>query len=156
MKAAVFSDTHSSTILMIQAVRRIRPDAVIHLGDLERDAYALKTEFPEIPLYNVCGNCDVCPTSPESDVVPLGPIKAFICHGHQFNVKWGSFDSLAYAAMEKNCKIAMYGHTHVPDNQELGGVRIINPGHSGGSRSPTFALVEVLDNGGFTVEIKDL
>ena len=37
MKAAVFSDTHSNTALMLEAVRRCRPDAIIHLGDYERD-----------------------------------------------------------------------------------------------------------------------
>ena len=37
MKAAVFSDTHSNTALMLEAVRRCRPDAVLHLGAYDRD-----------------------------------------------------------------------------------------------------------------------
>ena len=82
MKAAVFSDTHSNTALLLEAVRRCRPDAVIHLGDYERDTEALKREFPDIPLFNVCGNCDMFPSAPLVDTVQLGPVKALICHGH--------------------------------------------------------------------------
>ena len=82
MKAAVFSDTHGNTALMAEAVRRTRPDCIIHLGDMERDTAVLRREFPEIPLYQVCGNCDIGASSPLSDVVQLGPVKAFITHGH--------------------------------------------------------------------------
>lgn len=156
MKAAVFSDTHSSTALMAEAVGRIRPDVMIHLGDLERDTQILRERFPDIPLYTVRGNCDICPLSPDSDVVPLGPVKAYITHGHLFDVKWGRLDSLVYAAMEQNCRIALYGHTHVPDYQELGGVKVINPGTAGRGRNPTFAVLEVFENGGIACEIKPL
>ena len=53
MKAAVFSDTHSNTAKMVEAVRSAMPDVLIHLGDFERDAEVLRREFPDIPLYNV-------------------------------------------------------------------------------------------------------
>ena len=52
IKAAVFSDTHGNTALMLETVRRVRPDVLIHLGDHERDAQELRREFPEIPLYS--------------------------------------------------------------------------------------------------------
>lgn len=156
MKAAVFSDTHSNTALMLEAVRRVRPDVLIHLGDHERDALRLRSEFPEIPLYCVAGNCDFMASVPDTDVVPLGPVKAFIAHGHQYNVEWGRLDSLVYAAQEKDCKIAMYGHTHQADSREMGGVMILNPGTAGKGRTLTFGLIEVLDNGGIAVEIRDL
>lgn len=156
MRAAVFSDTHSCTVLAAEAVRRLRPDVIIHLGDYERDGDKLRSEFPEIPFYAVRGNCDMCSELPDTDVVPLGAVKAFITHGHLFNVKWGQLDSLVYAAMEQDCKIAMYGHTHVADSQEMGGVKIVNPGTAGQGRTPTFALVEVFDNGGISVSVQEL
>ena len=37
MRAAVFSDTHHNTAPMLEAVRRCRPDLIIHLGDHDRD-----------------------------------------------------------------------------------------------------------------------
>ena len=155
MKAAVFSDTHSNTALMLEAVRRYRPDVIIHLGDHERDAEQLRRDFPEIPLYVVCGNCDIGSRGLLADVVPLGPVKAYITHGHLYNVSW-STDSLVYAAMEAGCNIAMFGHTHVPENTEFGSVKVVNPGTAGKGRNLTYAVVEIFDNGGIACEIRDL
>ena len=156
IKAAVFSDTHGSNALMLEAVRRCRPDVLIHLGDYERDADVLRMEFPEIPLYSVRGNCDIGGTAPDRDVVPLGPVKAFITHGHLYGVKYGRLDSLVYAAMEQGAKIAMFGHTHEADYEEMGGVKLINPGTAGVGRERTWALVEIYENGGIACEIKEL
>ena len=156
MKAAVFSDTHGNTALMLEAVRRCRPDVLIHLGDFERDTECLRREFPDIPLYNVCGNCDFAPTAPQEDIVPLGPVMAFITHGHKYNVDWGRLDYLVYAAQEQGAKIAMFGHTHRATYEEMGGVKIINPGTAGRGRELTYALVEVFPNGGIACEIRDL
>ena len=60
--------------------------------------------------------------------------------------------SLAYAAREAGAQLAMYGHTHVPDYQDWGGVQILNPGTAGRGRSLTWALVTVYDNGGIVCE----
>lgn len=155
MKAAVFSDTHSNTSLMLEAIRRCRPDVIIHLGDHDRDTADIRREFPEIPLYGVRGNCDIAATAPETDLVPLGPVKAFITHGHLYNVNY-RLDSLVYAAQEQGAKIAMFGHTHEATHEEAGGVKIINPGTAGKGRTLTWALVEVFDNGGIACEIKEL
>lgn len=156
MKAAVFSDTHSNTALMVEAVARCRPDLIIHLGDHSRDTAILREKFPEIPLYSVRGNCDIGSTAPDRDIVPLGSVKAFITHGHLYNVKYGMLDSLVYAAQEQGAKIAMFGHTHEADYEEMGGVKVINPGAAGAGRRLTYALVEVYDNGGITCEIREL
>ena len=156
MKAAVFADSHGQTSLMEEAVHRTRPDVIIHLGDHDRDAAELRQRFPEILLYSVCGNCDLMPLSPARDIVPLGPVKAFITHGHLYNVKFGRVDSLVYAAMEHGAQIALFGHTHEVYNQQLGGVHVINPGTAGKGRKLTWALLEVFDNGGIYCTIKDL
>ena len=156
MKAAVFSDTHTNTALMVEAVRRSRPDVIIHLGDHDRDTDILRREFPQIPLYSVCGNCDLFPESPSRDIVPLGPVKAFITHGHLYHVDYGRVDSLVYAAQEAGAKLALYGHTHQPDYQEVGGVQVLNPGTAGKGRKLTWAWVEVFDNGGIACQIRDL
>lgn len=155
MKAAVFSDTHGNTALMVEAVRRTRPDVIIHLGDYERDTQILKREFPEISLYSVCGNCDYSPLAPLTDIVPLGKVKAFICHGHSYTVEYGT-DRLVYAAQEQGCKIAMFGHTHTAYNGEAGGVKVINPGSAGKGREQSYAFIEVFDNGGIASEIRCL
>ena len=156
LRAAVFSDTHSATVMMLEAIRRYRPDVVIHLGDCERDTEGIKEEFPEIALYNVCGNCDLYPSAPNAQTVPLGPVKAFITHGHLYSVEWGDLSRLAYAAQEQEAKIAMFGHTHRAVNTSIGSIGILNPGTAGRGRDLTWATVEVFENGAFACEIKDL
>ena len=156
MKAAVFSDTHGSIALCLEAVRRCRPDVIIHLGDYDRDAAAIHEVFPELPMYSVCGNCDIAPIAPARDTVQLGPVKAFITHGHLYHVDYDRIDSLVYAAQEVGAKIAMYGHTHRAVYEEVGGVQLLNPGTAGKGRKLTWALVTVFDNGGIICEIKDL
>lgn len=156
MKVAVFSDTHSNNELMLEAVRRCRPDAAIHLGDHDRDAVELRHEFPSLPVYSVCGNCDLMPLAPEKDVVQLGPVKAFITHGHLYNVNYGRVDSLVYAAQEAGAQLAMFGHTHQAYYEQIGGVQVLNPGTAGRGRELTWALVEIFDNGAFACEIRKL
>ena len=155
MRAAVFSDTHHNTAPMLEALRRCRPDLIIHLGDHDRDTLCIEEEFPDIPLYRVCGNCDFAPIAPLADIVPLGPVKALICHGHSYGVDWG-LDRLAYAAEERGCQLALFGHTHHAEQQQLGGVQLVNPGTAGKGRRLTWALVEVLDNGGIAVSINEM
>ncbi|MBO6014755.1 MAG: YfcE family phosphodiesterase [Oscillospiraceae bacterium] len=156
LHAAVFSDTHSNNALMLETIRRTRPDIVIHLGDYERDAERIRSEFPDIALFNVSGNCDMFPSSPSADIVPLGPVKAFITHGHLYNVEWGDLSRLAYAAEEQGAKLALYGHTHRAENTDLGSIRVVNPGTAGRGRDLTWARIEVYENGGFTAEIVSL
>lgn len=156
MKVAVFSDTHSNPTLMLETVGKLRPDVVIHLGDLERDADLLRNRYPYIPVYSVCGNCDACPVYPEKDVVVLGKVKAFITHGHLYDVYWGRTDKLVYAAQEEGCNIALFGHTHMAMNEEVGGVKVINPGTAGKGRELTYAFLEIFENGGVASEIRSL
>ena len=109
MKIAVFSDTHGLTAPMVDAVSRFRPDAVFHLGDHDRDTEVLLRQFPEIPLYNVAGNCDFAALAPNVLTVSLGPVKAFLTHGHLYHVDYGRVDSLVYAAQEAGCQLALFG-----------------------------------------------
>lgn len=154
-KAAVFSDTHGNVALMLEAIARTRPDMVIHLGDCERDTVYIRERFPEIPLCAVCGNCDFYPTMPEKELLSIGPVKALLTHGHLYNVKWGT-DRLVYAAMEAGASLALYGHTHEAEYTELCGVTLVNPGSAGKGRSPSYALLEVSEDGAVKVDIRTL
>ena len=154
LRIAVFSDTHGNTAPMLSAARRERPDVLIHLGDHDRDALVLREEFPDTPLYSVCGNCDLMPLSPEKLVVQLGPVKALLTHGHIYSVSRWQADSLVYAAQEAGAQIAMFGHTHRAVNDQLGGVTLLNPGTAGKGADLSWALVTVFDNGAISCEIK--
>ena len=154
LRIAVFSDTHGNTAPMLSAARQEKPDVLIHLGDHDRDALVLREEFPDTPLYSVCGNCDLMPLAPEKLVVQLGPVKALLTHGHIYNVSRWQADSLVYAAQEAGAQIAMFGHTHRAVNDQLGGVTLLNPGTAGKGADLSWALVTVFDNGAISCEIK--
>ena len=65
-------------------------------------------------------------------------------------------DSLVYAAQEAGCQLALFGHTHIPYHEDVGGVKVVNPGTAGKGRSLTWALLTICENGGIAVEMKDL
>ena len=154
IRAAVFSDTHGNTEPMLRAARQAGADVLIHLGDYDRDALLLREAFPDTPLYSVCGNCDLMPLAPERLVVELGPVKAFLTHGHLYSVSAWQADSLVYAAQEQGAQLALFGHTHRAVYEILGGVTLVNPGTAGKGRELTWALVTVFDNGAIHCEIK--
>ena len=156
LKAAVFSDTHGNTAPMLEAARGSGADVFIHLGDHDRDAVELRRAFPEVPLYSVCGNCDLNPLAPERLLVQLGPVKAFLTPGHLYGVSRAQADWLVYAAQEQGAQIAMFGHTHRAVWDTLGGVTLLNPGTAGKGADLSWALVTVLDNGAVYCEIKPL
>ena len=65
MRLLVLSDSHGRKNLLLKAVE-LHPEAnaVIFLGDGERDIEFLKEIYPELKLYAVCGNCDFNSANP--------------------------------------------------------------------------------------------
>lgn len=146
MKIAVFSDTHGSAKVMLNAVREYCPDKIIHLGDGNSDLRKLEKEFPDIPVYCVCGNCDGDCGAPETLTVDLGGISAFLTHGHRYSVRY-KLDTLLYAAECSGAKVAMFGHTHRAGFEEVEGIFVLNPGTAGAGSNRTWAKLEIEDDG---------
>lgn len=146
MKILVFSDSHSALGLMRLAMDRLRPDAVIHLGDHYDDGEVIKEEYPGIRLYQVPGNCDkyrVPGFVPEILIQPIFGVNMYMTHGHRHGVKMG-IGALTRDARLCKCAIALYGHTHVKDcHREEDGLWVLNPGAAGYSGS--VGLIEVHD-----------
>ena len=142
MILAVFSDTHGSTAGMAAAVRRVRPDILVHLGDHIRDTAVLEREFPDLPLHAVPGPCDFAARAPDPDRFVAGPGKGFATHGHRYSVKYG-LDSLLNAAHFSGAGLVLYGHTHIARIDYYGGMTVVNPGTSGLGPQPSFALIEI-------------
>lgn len=147
MKILVLSDSHSSLHLMRDAVKCIRPDAIIHLGDYFDDGEAIREENSHIPFHQVPGNCDrnrLYQPRPEVLCYPVCGVKLYMTHGHAHKVKLGLFLLLRDAKAE-NAQAVLYGHTHMADCRQKDGMWILNPGscgHGGG----TVGLMEV-ENG---------
>ena len=91
MKLLIFSDSHGNVANMEDVVRMERPDRILHLGDLVRDAQALQEKFPQIPVLFVPGNCDGRrPDLPDQRVFTLEGCKLLMTHGHIYHVKMGT------------------------------------------------------------------
>lgn len=154
MKLLVFSDSHGETEPMRLAMRRERPDAVLHLGDHAADAFALAQEYYATSVAYVRGNCDFSfPPCAETYRRTLEGVTIFACHGHRYGVK-SSLLALSYAAREQGAALALFGHTHGPYLETSEGLTLLNPGACGGRR-PTYAVVE-LRGGSAVCRIKDV
>ncbi len=145
MTLAVFSDSHGSVSEMLDVLNKRKADLIIHLGDTERDANIVASQM-YIPLISVAGNCDFFPTAPYTVVTEINGINIFICHGNEFG---GEEAEVAEAAKQNNCSLAFFGHTHIPIDTVIGGVRVINPGSIHKPRHPspckTYAFGDISD-----------
>ena len=148
MKILVFSDSHSALSFMFRCTAAVKPDALIHLGDYYDDGEALKEEFPDIPFYQVPGNCDRYRApigAREILILPVLGAKLYMTHGHRHNVKFFTSSLLADARKAK-VNAVLYGHTHIADcYREPDGLWVMNPG-SAGFYSGSAGLIEI-ENG---------
>ena len=131
MKLLVLSDSHGNVRNMAEAVERTAPRMILHLGDCWRDAEDVACAFPDIPLYQVPGNCDWGMSDlPDVKLVNLDGVKFMLCHGHTFGVKSGYSTAVSRARREE-ADVLLCGHTHIPLYEDYGGVQLFNPGSLG-------------------------
>lgn len=134
MKILVLSDSHSSLRFMRRCVEKIKPNAMVHLGDYYDDAEALAELYPHIPIHQVAGNCDEhrAPVSAREKLCyKVGGVMMYMTHGHSLHVKMGIGGLLA-EARRYEAQIALYGHTHQSDcHREPDGLWVLNPGSAG-------------------------
>lgn len=154
MKLLILSDSHGELEYMRLAIRRERPDAVIHLGDHCTDADRLAEEFLGLPVLSVKGNCDYFDV-PRADTLvrTMEGVKLFGAHGHRYGVKQ-SLLRFELAAREQGAQVALFGHTHQPWCEEKEGLWLLNPGACG-YRAPTYGVVS-LEKGRANCKVKDL
>lgn len=142
MRLLVLSDSHGRKNLLLEAVE-LHPeaDAVIFLGDGERDIEFLKEHHPEIKLYAVCGNCDFNSSLPPFLIEKFGGKTVYATHGHYESVKY-SLAVLKQKVYNCSASIALYGHTHVHDTTYDDEVWYVNPGSVSTGK---YAMVDITD-----------
>ena len=132
MKLCVFSDSHGISDNMLHAVYVEEPDAVIFLGDGERDLKPLRRRYPSLPIHAVCGNCDVGFSVPDKLLLTLEGVRIFAVHGHRHDVKYDQgLDYLMRSALHEQADVILFGHTHVPYCERREGILLLNPGACG-------------------------
>ena len=168
-KILIVSDSHGKSDNIKTAIDREKPDMLIHLGDVEADTEEIRRWLgASIPAIFVQGNCDryAGKELKKVSVFDLNDHRFYCTHGHNQGVSMG-IQNLIYSAMENDCDIALYGHTHMPlDDTYEGfggvggtGVRILNPGSislpRGGSKK-SYMVMTFDEENNYEVELKEL
>ncbi len=125
----VMSDSHGRSGAVMRTRHLFREtDYLVHLGDGSADMRPFMGLYPD-KTYILRGNCDFSYGEDEC-VIETEGVRIFCCHGHRYGVKSG-LTRLAEAAKEKDCTVALYGHTHIAAIETVDGVLCINPGSLG-------------------------
>lgn len=149
MRIVVISDSHRRTGI-IDKILSAQTEAkyVFFLGDNVEDIEDFELLYPDKKFYAVSGNCDYNSFVPVTGVETVGGVKIFYTHGHTLNVKYTT-EHLLKTAKQNNCKIALYGHTHIANILYEDGVYIVNPGSVSHSRegSTSYAVIDITQSG---------
>lgn len=159
MKILVVSDTHRNFEALEKVIRKnTNADMLIHLGDGEREFEDAQSAFPQLPMVYVRGNCDFG-NHKTTHVVSTGcGVNIYCCHGHTLGVN-GGIGMLVANAVMNDCKIALYGHTHIHFTDISGGVHVMNPGSPScprGGNKPTYGVIELSVNGEIDMHIAEV
>lgn len=133
MTIAVASDAHGARRMMDAMLAQLPSiDAFCFLGDMDKDAeyldWGLREYQPQAALYAVAGNNDPFSRRPGTVEVTFGQVKTMMTHGHLFRGIRSSRHALAAYAAKREVPLVLYGHTHHAADEEIDGVRLINPG----------------------------
>lgn len=134
MTVLVLSDSHSTLSFMRRCTDAVKPHGIIHLGDHYDDGEVLHGEYPDIPFYQVPGNCDTWRCPPETAeiaIVRIFGVDIYMTHGHRHGVKQ-QLGKLLADARKAGVQAVLYGHTHIPNcYREADGLWVLNPGSCG-------------------------
>ncbi len=147
MRLLVVSDTHGDYRSLVAVLKLLgrSVQAILHLGDGSGDIRsAALSGAPMPPAYGVRGNMDSDTGIPLQRRFDAAGRIIMAAHGHRYPLGEG-IACLSRAAKEAGARAFFYGHTHIPLNEERGGVIILNPGSLSRPRGPwgpSFAVVE--------------
>ena len=137
----LISDTHGkldgSVIELFEGV-----DYIIHAGDVGSAGILWELEYVA-PVHAVLGNNDspyMLGASVKSSIeTRIGGVSVFVTHYPRVAHK---------VALEGLHGLVVYGHTHIPQEDVIGGCHLVNPGsptRPRGDSSPGIALIRLED-----------
>lgn len=160
MKVLLVSDTHKRMDRLYSIVKSLSDiDMIIHLGDHWQDASELeKRKIFQGKILSVGGNTDgFLERDKLYKVIDSPKGKIYLSHGHREAVDM-SLMNIYYKALELDCKFVCFGHTHIPLDEEINGVRLINPGSLSKPRNigskGNYAILHISDDG-IEVELRE-
>jgi len=129
MKIGVMSDTHLGRVS--EVLQRVvedyfkEMDMILHAGDIvSGEVLAYLEASGVIAVYGNMCLPEVRRTIPEKRIIDAGPFKIGLIHG------WGSPKGLAHRLRQAFDRIdcLVFGHSHKPVNERVGGELFFNPG----------------------------
>ena len=151
MRILVVSDSHGD-VFGLRCAIEAQPTArmIIHLGDGERDMDSLVGTLGEIKIVQVRGNADFGMSSPYAVIEIVKGKRIYCTHGHWEKVKYGNSELKNIARGEK-ADIALFGHTHTPENDYDDGLYLFNPGSI---RDGDYGVVDITKAGIVCINMK--
>jgi uncharacterized protein len=150
VRIAVVSDTHmprGARALPEGCVERLRAaDLILHAGDFTGAAFFAWLRRLGPPVEAVFGNMDepsLQASLPETRIVEAEGLRIGMVH-----VPGPAVGRAAHLeAMFPGCDAIVYGHTHLPEVERVGGVWILNPGSpTERRRAPERTMIELVDS----------
>ena len=143
-RVLIFGDTHGCMNEIPHLKKIDEYDYFIYLGDGfdEVEKWSIKNGLTD-KFIAVSGNCDYYPNLERQRFFEINGLKIFITHGDIYDVK-ESYQKILDKAKSMEANIAMFGHTHYADKQNVDGVYLFNPG-SIMPRGRNFASVGYLE-----------
>jgi putative phosphoesterase len=131
MRIAVLSDTHDRMPASLPP-RLAAADEIWHLGDVCDPSVLVVIEQLGRPLRVVLGNCDSHFAWPLDLTLERGGVMFYLTH-------------IPPSRAPRGVQVVLHGHTHLPRDEVIGGVRWLNPGCISQPRGlpPSFAWLEV-------------
>ena len=144
-KVLVIADTHNKLPPIICELAR-GADEIWHLGDVCDDWVLEDLQFLGPPVTLVRGNCDDNYNWPVVCDLTISGVRFRLQH-------------IAPNQAPADCDVLLHGHTHVPRDEMIGGVRFLNPGcvtRPNRGAPPSVAWLGIDDEGKVTWKLKSL
>ncbi len=158
MRIGVISDTHIPDkcehipAAVLEAFKHV--DMIIHAGDILSLKAIDELKSVCARIVAVAGNmdgADVVKKYPAKQVLDASGVKIGLMHGSGAPVNL--VDLLKNTFKKDNCDIIIFGHSHNPMNEKIGGILFFNPGSATDSLSgcASYGIIEI--NGGINASI---
>lgn len=149
LRIGVVGDIHGNYPGLKKALAQMGTvDHLLFTGDGIRDIRHLQAETG-VFVRGVRGNCDFLADFPDEELFTLEGNRILLTHGHHYNVKNG-LTRIGLAAQEKEVRMVVFGHTHLPVITEWQGILLLNPGTLCRERCYNgigYGMIEVSENG---------
>ncbi|MCL2019278.1 MAG: YfcE family phosphodiesterase [Oscillospiraceae bacterium] len=146
MKITVVADSHKE-FHKLKKVADVNTDAdlFVHLGDGQYELIDIANLYTSMKFVFVKGNTDHGGMKEERVLSMENGLRIYCAHGHTLDVHNGT-EKLLDNAIYHECKIALYGHTHLYKTELINGVYVMNPGSISeprGKNPPTYGIIEI-------------